>query len=55
MEEINKGRVLLSKLYECQEMMEELLDKGKDDEHYFMICDLINRLELYLQNNQDLL
>ena len=32
---MSKEQKLLSKLYECQEMMEDLLDKGKEDKHYF--------------------
>jgi hypothetical protein len=50
-----KEQKLLSKLYECQEEMEKLLKEGKEDKHYKMICELINRLELHLCNNQDLM
>lgn len=39
---------LLKKLYECQEMMADLLDGGKEDEHYTMMAELIGRLEKYL-------
>jgi hypothetical protein len=46
---------LLEKLYECQDMMEKLLDKGKEDKHYFLMEILIKRLETHLQNNQDIL
>ena len=45
-----KEKELLKKLYDCQEMMEELLDNGKNDEHYHMINQLIERLEKYLMN-----
>lgn len=45
-----KEKELLKKLYECQEMMEELLDNGKNDIHYHMINQLIERLEKYLMN-----
>ena len=45
-----KEKELLKKLYECQDMMEELLDNGKNDEHYHMINQLIERLEKYLMN-----
>jgi hypothetical protein len=46
---------LLKKLYDCQEDMESLLDGGKDDKHYFLMEILIKRLEVYLQNKQDML
>ena len=39
---------LLEKLYECQEGMEELLDKGVEDKHYFLMEILIKRLEDHL-------
>lgn len=39
---------LLKKLYECQEMMADLLDGGKEDKHYAMMAELIDRLEKYL-------
>lgn len=39
---------LLKKLYECQEMMADLLDSGKEDTHYAMMAELIDRLEKYL-------
>ena len=41
---------LLKKLYECQDGMEELLDGGKEDKHYFLMEILIKRLESYLSN-----
>ena len=46
---------LLRKLYECQDEMEKLLDKGKRDEHYHMMQLLIKRLEKHLANNHDLM
>lgn len=53
--DIKSERVLLSYLYKCQSLMEELLDGGSKDPHYDMISILINRLENHLKNNQDLL
>jgi len=44
-----KEQELLQKLYECQYMMEVLLDKGKEDNHYFLIDILIKRLENHLE------
>lgn len=52
---LHKEKHLLSKLYACQDDMEELLDKGKQDVHYILIEMLIDRLEKHLQNKQDLL
>jgi hypothetical protein len=52
---INKEQMLLSKLYECQEIMAQTLKDGKDDHHYFLMEVLIARLEKYLQNQQDIL
>ena len=52
---LNREQELLRKLYECQEEMEFLLVRGKQDTHYKMICDLIKRLEEYLSNGQDLM
>lgn len=46
---------LLRRLYECLEDMEVLLDEGKDDHHYHQMVSVINRLEVYLQNKQDLM
>lgn len=31
---------LLNKLYECQEIMAELLDSSKEDKHYFLILEI---------------
>jgi len=53
--EKTKEQILLSKLYECQDMMEELLDKGKDDNHYFLMEILVRRLESYLQDETDII
>ena len=39
---------LLKRLYECQEMMSDLLDDGMQDKHYAMMSELIDRLEKYL-------
>ena len=47
---MSKEQKLLIKLYECQEMMEGLLDKGKEDKHYFLMEILIKRLEINLSN-----
>jgi len=54
MEDLNKERRLLKKLYECQDLMEETLDKGKEDNHYHLMQLLINRLERHLQYKLDL-
>jgi hypothetical protein len=43
----------LSKLYNCKDLMEDLLDKGKEDEHYFLMESLIKRLENHLQLNDN--
>jgi hypothetical protein len=51
--DFTKERQLLSKLYDCQELMEELLDGGKEDKHYFLMEILIKRLELHLQHNSE--
>ena len=53
--EKTKEQILLSKLYECQDMMEDLLDKGKDDNHYFLMEILIKRLESFLQDETDII
>lgn len=53
--DVKLERILLSKMYDCQELMEELLNLGKQDPHYEMITMLIKRLEDHLKNNQDLL
>ncbi len=53
--ELNKEKILLKKLYECQDLMEELLIDGKNDKHYFLIEILIKRLELYVQDNCDIM
>lgn len=44
---------LLKKLYECQDCMGELLNKGKEDKHYFLMEILIKRLEIYISDNSD--
>lgn len=46
-----KEQELLQKLYECQEMMEDLLDKGKDDKHYLLMEIVIERLEEHISKN----
>ena len=51
MSESFKEKELLKKLYECQDMMEILLDEGKNDDHYILITQLIERLEKYLIND----
>jgi hypothetical protein len=53
--EKTKEQILLAKLYECQDMMEDLLEKGKDDNHYFLMELLIRRLESFLQDENELL
>ena len=53
--EKSKEQILLAKLYECQDMMEDLLDKGKDDNHYFLMEILVRRLESYLQDETDII
>ena len=50
---IKREQLLLKKLYECQDEMEELLHDGKNDKHYFLMEILIKRLEDYIQNNLD--
>tara|TARA_Y100000389_G_C17410980_1_gene490900 strand:- start:718 stop:1125 length:408 start_codon:yes stop_codon:yes gene_type:complete len=49
-----KEQQLLTKLYECQDEMEVLLDKGEDDFHYVLMGVLIKRLEDHLSQNLDL-
>ena len=51
----SKEKQLLAKLYVCQDEMEILLDKGKEDVHYILMEMLIDRLERHLQNKQDIL
>lgn len=53
--EHTKEQQLLKKLYECQEMMLELLDDGANDEHYKLIQVLISRLEKHLIDKLDLM
>jgi hypothetical protein len=48
-------RNLLSKMYECQELMEDLLNDGKNDSHYELMSILIKRLEDHLKNNQSII
>ena len=50
-----KEQLLLQNLYECQDMMEELLEKGKDDNHYFLMELLVRRLESFLQEETDII
>lgn len=52
---IAKEQKLLSKMYECQDLMANLLDKGTKDEHYILMQELIDRLEKHLENKQDLM
>ena len=52
---MTKEQELLRLLYECQEQMGKLLDKGVKDPHYIMMQELIKRLEMYLQDKQDLI
>ena len=42
-------------MYECQDLMANLLDKGIKDEHYLLMQELIDRLEKHLENKQDLM
>ena len=53
--ERTKEQILLGKLYDCQDMMEELLEKGKDDNHYFLMEILVRRLESFLQEETDII
>jgi hypothetical protein len=53
--QVAKEKMLLAKLYECQDLMEHLLNEGTADKHYFLIEILIKRLELHLQHNHDLM
>jgi len=46
-----KEQELLKKLYECQDSMEVLLDRGKEDKHYFLMEILIKRLEEHISKN----
>lgn len=47
---------LLKLMYEVQERMEKLLDKGTEDKHYLLMEILIERLEKYLiDSNRELL
>ena len=52
---IVREQQLLRKLYECQDEMEKLLDKGKEDEHYGLMQHLITRLEKHLSDYHDLM
>ncbi|MAZ31240.1 MAG: hypothetical protein CMP57_04000 [Flavobacteriales bacterium] len=45
---LEREQVLLRKLYDCHEEMEDLLDLGKEDFHYILIEMLIDRLEKHL-------
>jgi hypothetical protein len=53
--ERTKEQILLGKLYDCQDMMEDLLEKGKDDNHYFLMEILVKRLESFLQEETDII
>ena len=49
-------RILLSKMYECHEMMLTLLNKGSEDPDYIIMKRLIKRLEDYIVlNNQNMI
>jgi fibrillarin-like rRNA methylase len=49
-------RELLTLLYEAQEKMLPLIDGGEQDEDYKAFVRLVNRLEIYIQdNNQQLI
>ena len=54
MKNLTREQELLRKLYECQDIMEDVLDNGKEDDHYQLIQILINRLEKHLQDRIDL-
>lgn len=54
-EKISRERKLLGKLYECQDELRGMLDNGEDDHHYLYFCDLIERLEKYLQDQGELM
>ena len=49
----SKEQILLGKMYEVQDLMFELL--GEDDFHFRLMEDISLRLEIYLQNQQDML
>tara|TARA_Y100000389_G_scaffold132725_1_gene130186 strand:+ start:369 stop:614 length:246 start_codon:yes stop_codon:yes gene_type:complete len=51
---IYKEQCLLSKMYECQDEMAGLLDQGENDIDYYVMQKLIERLEKFIQDNQDL-
>ena len=52
---MSKEEELLAKLYQCQDMMAELLDRGDQDFHYLLMEMLVKRLESHLENNKDLM
>ena len=51
---IYKEQRLLAKMYECQDEMALLLDQGENDIDYYVMQKLIERLEKFIQDNQDL-
>ena len=55
MEKNNKEHQLLALLYRVEELLLELRVGGKDSEDYKNLVVIINNLEDYLQNNQDIL
>lgn len=50
-----KEQKLLRKMYECHDMMQLLLDEGKEDAHCILMEELIHRLESHLQNNKTII
>lgn len=42
---------LLNKLYECQDILAELLNNGKDDKYYFLILDIHEALIKSLEDS----
>jgi len=55
MKENNREHQLLALLYRVEELLLELRVGGKDSEDYKNLVVIINNLEDYLQNNQDIL
>lgn len=50
-----REKALLCKLYEIQENLADMLDKGVDDPHYVEFNSLVERLEKYIQNRMQII
>ena len=48
-------RSLLTKLYEVQEQMLPLIDGGAEDPDFIALDNLVKRLEIYLQDQNQML